>query len=482
MNDFTGILKSMPTVEEALANLQRTSASPLLVKLGTLFTNAGFELALVGGPVRDAFLGRETNDLDFTTSANPDQILSVLKGNVDAHWDIGRDFGTIGARIGDTTVEITTYRADQYDADSRKPHVVFGKDLNDDLFRRDFAVNAMALRLPEGVFVDPFNGLQDLLDGVIRTPGKPEDSFSDDPLRMMRAARFASQLGFQIHEDTFSAMKSMADRIEIVSAERIQVELSKLLLGANPREGLEALVDSGLAQIVIPELPALKLEIDEHHHHKDVYQHTLTVLEQAIDYEKDYGLEGDLVLRLAALMHDIGKPATRKLETGGGVTFYHHDVVGSKLAGKRLKELKFDNETIKAVSRLIELHLRFFGYSDQPWSDSAIRRYVRDADEQLLRLHALTRADVTTRNQKKSDRLAHAYDDLEKRIAILAEQEELNAIRPDLSGEEIMEILGITPGPEVGEAYRYLLELRLDEGPLSEEEAKSRLLAWWQSR
>jgi len=472
----------MPTVEEALANLQRTSASPLLVKLGTLFTNAGFELALVGGPVRDAFLGRETNDLDFTTSANPDQILSVLKGNVDAHWDIGRDFGTIGARIGDTTVEITTYRADQYDADSRKPHVVFGKDLNDDLFRRDFAVNAMALRLPEGVFVDPFNGLQDLLDGVIRTPGKPEDSFSDDPLRMMRAARFASQLGFQIHEDTFSAMKSMADRIEIVSAERIQVELSKLLLGANPREGLEALVDSGLAQIVIPELPALKLEIDEHHHHKDVYQHTLTVLEQAIDYEKDYGLEGDLVLRLAALMHDIGKPATRKLETGGGVTFYHHDVVGSKLAGKRLKELKFDNETIKAVSRLIELHLRFFGYSDQPWSDSAIRRYVRDADEQLLRLHALTRADVTTRNQKKSDRLAHAYDDLEKRIAILAEQEELNAIRPDLSGEEIMEILGITPGPEVGEAYRYLLELRLDEGPLSEEEAKSRLLAWWQSR
>jgi poly(A) polymerase len=482
MDDFTGILKFMPTVEEALANLQRTSESPLLVKLGTLFTNAGYELALVGGPVRDAFLGRETNDLDFATSADPDQILAVLKGNVDAHWDIGRDYGTIGARMGDTTVEITTYRADQYDDDSRKPNVVFGKDLNDDLFRRDFAINAMALRLPDGVFVDPFNGLQDLLDGVIRTPGKPEDSFSDDPLRMMRAARFASQLGFQIHEDTFSAMTAMAERIEIVSAERIQGELSKLLLGANPREGLEALVDSGLAQIVIPELPALKLEIDEHHHHKDVYQHTLTVVEQAVDYGEDYGLEDDLVLRLAALMHDIGKPATRKLEAGGAVTFYHHDVVGSKLATKRLRELKFDNDTIKAVSRLIELHLRFFGYSDQPWSDSAIRRYVRDADEQLLRLHALTRADVTTRNQKKSDRLAHAYDDLEKRIAILAEQEELNAIRPDLSGEEIMEILGLTPGPEVGEAYRYLLELRLDEGPLSEEEAKSRLLAWWQSR
>jgi len=472
----------MPTVQEALANLQRTTESPLLSKLGTLFTTAGFELSLVGGPVRDAFLGRVTNDLDFTTSANPDQILAVLKGNVDAHWDIGRDFGTIGARIGETTVEITTYRADQYDADSRKPHVAFGHDLNDDLFRRDFTVNAMALRLPEGVFVDPFNGLQDLVDGIIRTPGKPEDSFSDDPLRMMRAARFASQLGFLIEEETFRAMTAMADRINIISAERVQVELSKLLLGDNPREGLEALVDSGLAELVIPELPALKLEIDEHHHHKDVYQHTLTVVEQAIDYEKDYDLQNDLVLRLAALFHDIGKPSTRKLESGGGVTFYHHDVVGSKLATKRLKELKFDNDTIKAVSRLIELHLRFFGYSDQPWSDSAIRRYVRDADDQLLRLHALTRADVTTRNQRKADRLSHAYDDLEKRIAILQEEEELNAIRPDLSGEQIMELLNITPGPDVGAAYRFLMELRLDEGPLGEDIAKSRLLAWWQSR
>jgi poly(A) polymerase len=482
MRDITGILKSMPTVQEALANLQRTTESPLLVKLGTLFTASGFELSLVGGPVRDAFLGRETNDLDFTTSAMPDEILSVLKGHVDAHWDIGRDFGTIGARIGDTAVEITTYRADQYDADSRKPHVAFGKDLNDDLFRRDFTVNAMALRLPEGVFVDPFNGLQDLVDGIIRTPGKPEDSFSDDPLRMMRAARFASQLGFLIQDETFTAMKAMADRIQIISAERIQVELSKLLLGANPREGLEALVDSGLAELVIPELPALKLEIDEHHHHKDVYQHTLTVVEQAIDYEKDYQLHNDLVLRLAALFHDIGKPSTRKLESGGGVTFYHHDVVGAKLATKRLRELKFDNDTIKAVSRLIELHLRFFGYSDQPWSDSAIRRYVRDADEQLLRLHALTRADVTTRNQRKADRLSHAYDDLEERIAKLQEEEELNAIRPDLSGEQIMELLDITPGPDVGAAYRFLMELRLDEGPLGEDIAKSRLLAWWQSR
>jgi len=472
----------MRTVAEALANLQRTSDSPIFGKLGTLFQVKGYELALVGGPVRDAFLGRETNDLDFTTSANPDQIIEVLKGNVDAIWEIGKEFGTIGARIGDTHVEITTYRAESYDPESRKPVVSFGTDINDDLFRRDFTINAMALRLPEGVFVDPFNGLQDLLDGTIRTPGKPEDSFSDDPLRIMRAARFASQLGFLIEENTFLAMKAMASRIEIVSAERVQVELAKLLLGAQPREGIEALIDSGLAQIIFPELPALKLEIDEHHHHKDVYQHTLIVLEQAISYEKQYGLEGDLVLRLAALMHDIGKPNTRKLETGGGVTFYHHDVVGAKLAKVRLRELRFDNDTIKDVARLIELHLRFFGYSDQAWTDSAIRRYVRDADHLLTRLHVLTRADVTTRNQKKAERLAFAYDDLEHRIAELEKQEELNALRPDLSGEEIMEILGIKPGPEVGLAYKFLMELRLDEGALGPEEAKNRLLTWWASR
>ena len=472
----------MRTVAEALANLQRTSESPLLSKLGKLFQTAGYELALVGGPVRDAFLGRTTTDLDFTTSADPDQILQVLKGHVDAQWDVGREFGTIGARIGEDTVEITTYRADSYDSESRKPVVAFGNNLEDDLFRRDFTVNSMALRLPEGVFVDPFNGLSDLIDGVIKTPGKPEDSFSDDPLRIMRAARFASQLGFMVHEDTFRAMKAMADRIEIVSSERIQVEISKLILGANPREGLELLVDSGIAELVFPELPSLKLEVDEHHHHKDVYEHTLTVLEQAITYEKQYGLEQDLVLRLAALMHDIGKPFTRKLEIGGGVTFHHHDVVGAKLAIKRLKALKYDNDTIKAVARLIELHLRFFGYSDQAWGDSAIRRYVRDADDQLARLHVLTRADVTTRSQRKADRLSHAYDDLEQRIEQLSEEEQLNAIRPDLSGEQIMEILGLKPGPDVGKAYKFLLELRLDEGPSSYEDAKIRLLAWWQSR
>ncbi|MEN9961773.1 MAG: hypothetical protein RIS66_186 [Actinomycetota bacterium] len=472
----------MQTTTEALANLERITDSPLFVTLGRIFTEAGHELSLVGGPVRDAFLGRKSPDLDFTTSATPDETLAILKPHVDAHWDIGREFGTIGARMGDDTVEITTYRADKYDPESRKPHVAFGTDLNEDLFRRDFTVNSMALRLPEKIFVDPFQGLKDLLDGVLRTPGKPEDSFSDDPLRMMRGARFASQLGFEIEPATFEAMTAMADRINIISAERVQAEFVKLMLGKHPRLGLEALVDSGLAAHVLPELPALKLETDEHHHHKDVYEHTLTVVEQAIDYEKDYELEGDFILRFAALLHDCGKPATRRLEPGGGVSFYHHDLVGAKLAAKRMRALKFDNDSIKAVSRLIELHLRFFGYSDQAWTDSAIRRYVRDAGDQLLRLHALTRADVTTRNKRKADRLSHAYDDLEQRIVKIMEEEELNALRPDLSGEEIMAILDLKPSREVGQAYSFLMELRLEEGPLGPDEAKKRLLEWWQSR
>ena len=472
----------MQSVAEAIANLEKTFESSLFAELGERFRAAGHELSLVGGPVRDAFLGRRSPDLDFTTTATPDEILQLIKPMVDAHWDIGREFGTIGARIGDDHIEITTYRADKYDVDSRKPEVAFGKDLTEDLLRRDFTVNAMALRLPEKVFVDPFNGLRDLIDGVLRTPGKPEDSFSDDPLRMMRGARFVAQLEFEIEPETFEAMVSMAERIEIISAERIHDEFVKLMKGKNPRLGLEVLVDSGLAALVLPELPALKLEVDEHHHHKDVFEHTLTVVDQAIDYEKDYGLEGDFVLRFAALMHDIGKPATRKLEPGGGVSFYHHDLVGAKLAKKRMQALRFDNDTIKAVCLLIELHLRFFGYSDQAWTDSAIRRYVRDAGDQLLRLHALTRADVTTRNKRKADRLSHAYDDLEQRIAVIAEQEELNAMRPDLSGEDIMRILDLKPSRDVGEAYNYLLELRIEEGPLGPEEAEKRLLAWWSAR
>ena len=476
----------------ALKNLEQTVSGPLFVLLGEIFTAAGHELSLVGGPVRDAFLGKKSVDLDFTTSANPDETLAILKPHVDTHWDIGRAFGTIGGKFGAKydfeTVEITTYRADSYDHESRNPTVAFGKSLEDDLFRRDFTVNSMAIRLfgsktaANQQFVDPYKGLQDLADGILRTPGKPEDSFADDPLRMLRAARFASQLGFELEPATFEAIQAMAGRIEMISAERIQVEITKLMTGANPVAGLEVLVDSGLAAIVLPELPALKLEQDEHHHHKDVYQHTLTVVKQAIDYEKDYNLEGDFVLRFAALMHDIGKPSTRKIEPAGGVSFYHHDMVGSKLTIKRMRALKFDNDTIKSVARLVELHLRFFGYSDQAWTDSAIRRYVRDADDQLLRLHALTRADVTTRNQRKADRLSHAYDDLEKRIGVIGEQEELNALRPDLSGEEIMRILDLKPSREVGAAYDFLMELRLEEGPIGPEAAEKRLLAWWQAR
>ena len=472
----------MQDVALALENLQRNTSNPLLDRLGALFEAAGFELALVGGPVRDAILGRVAPDLDFTTSANPDQTLKLLKPIASATWDIGREFGTIAAQIGDEKVEITSYRADSYDKTTRKPTVEFGDNLEDDLVRRDFTVNAMALRLPSRTFVDPHSGLRDLLLQTLKTPSKPEISFSDDPLRMMRAARFTAQLGFEIEPETFDAMRSMADRIKIISAERVRDELSKLLLAKDPRPGLEILVDSGIAELVIPELPALKLEADEHHHHKDVYQHTLTVVAQAIDYEKDYGLHQDLVLRLAALFHDIGKPATKRLEPGGAVSFYHHDVVGAKLAKKRLQELKFDNDTIKAVARLVELHLRFFGYSDQQWSDSAVRRYVRDAEDQLLRLHALTRADVTTRNKRKADRLAHAYDDLEQRIALLREQEQLDSMRPELDGQQIMEILDIKPGREVGEAYAFLLEIRLDEGTIGPEEAKKRLLSWWAAR
>ncbi|MBT5088921.1 MAG: CCA tRNA nucleotidyltransferase [Micrococcales bacterium] len=472
----------MQAVADALKNLSDNTNNPLFDVLGDAFDAAGEELSLVGGPVRDAILGRVALDLDFTTSADPDKILKILKPLASATWDVGREFGTIAAQIGDHKIEITSYRADSYDKDSRKPTVEFGDNLEDDLRRRDFTVNAMALRLPSKTFVDPHQGLRDLMLETLRTPAAPEISFSDDPLRMMRAARFTSQLGFELDPAAFAAMRDMASRIEIISAERVRDELSKLLISKNPQPGLELLVESGIAELVLPELPALRLEVDEHHHHKDVYQHSLTVVAQAISLEPQYGFDRDLTLRLAALLHDIGKPATRKLEQGGSVTFHHHDVVGAKLAKKRLTALRFDNDTIKAVCRLIELHLRFFGYSDQQWSDSAVRRYVRDADDQLKRLHILTRADVTTRNQRKADRLAHAYDDLEARIKVLAEQEQLDAMRPDLDGEEIMQLLGIKPGREVGQAYNFLLELRLDEGAVGKDEAKKRLLEWWPNR
>jgi poly(A) polymerase len=468
----------------AVAELVRFA--PVALDLGRRFSEAGHQLALVGGPVRDAFLGRlvtegET-DLDLTTDARPEQTLALLAGWADAHWDIGRDYGTIGARRGDVVVEVTTYRAETYDPASRKPGVTYGDTLEGDLSRRDFTVNAMAVDLPSRRFVDPFGGLTDLAAGVLRTPGSPEQSFGDDPLRMMRAARFASQLRLSVAPEVLAAMAAMAERITIVSPERVRAELEKLLLGAAPRVGLEHLVATGLADHVLPELPALRLEVDEHHRHKDVYEHSLTVLDQAIALETgpDGTVPGpDLVLRLAALLHDVGKPATRRFEPAGGVSFHHHEVVGAKMTARRMKALRFDSATTKAVARLVELHLRFHGYGEGAWTDSAVRRYVTDAGPLLERLHRLTRADCTTRNRRKAARLSGAYDDLQERIERLLEQEELAAVRPDLDGQQIMAVLGISPGPVVGRAYRHLLERRLDRGPVPEEVARAELLAWW---
>ncbi|GAA3699879.1 CCA tRNA nucleotidyltransferase [Arthrobacter ginkgonis] len=455
---------------------------PVVLEIGRLFAAAGHELSLVGGPVRDLFVGRVSPDLDFTTDANPDQTLDVVAGWADATWEVGRDFGTIALRKGQETIEVTTYRAEAYDPDSRKPIVAFGTSLNDDLYRRDFTMNAMALRLPSLELVDPYGGAADLEAGIVRTPGTPASSFSDDPLRMMRAARFASQLKMGVAPEVRQAMADMAERITIISAERVRDELVKLINGTDPRAGIDLLVDSGLADRVLPEVAALKLEVDEHHRHKDVYQHSLQVLEQAAELEtgQDGPVPGpDFVLRFAALMHDAGKPATRRFEPSGAVSFRHHDVVGSKLVKKRMRELRFDNDTIKNVARLVELHMRFYGYGEAGWTDSAVRRYVTDAGPLLQRLHRLTRSDVTTRNRRKAERLAFAYDDLEQRIEELLAKEQLDSVRPDLDGQAIMAILGLRPGPVVGRAYKHLLELRLDNGPMGAEAAEAELRAWW---
>ena len=452
---------------------------PLVAELGEAFAQAGHDLYLVGGSVRDALMGRLGHDLDFTTDARPDDTEAILRQHTHATWDIGRAFGTIGAQIDDWVVEVTTYRADAYHPDSRKPEIVYGETLKEDLIRRDFTVNAMALHAATRTFSDPYAGLTDIVSGILRTPFPPERSFSDDPLRMMRAARFTSQLGFTVTNEVRAAMTDMASRIEIISAERVRDELSKTLLTDHPREGLDLLVTTRIADYVLPELPALRLERDEHHRHKDVYEHSLTVLDQSIDLEKRRGHDPDLTGRLAALLHDIGKPSTRKFEPGGKVSFHHHDIVGAKMARKRLKALIYPSQVVKEVSKLVELHLRFHGYGDQGWTDSAVRRYVRDAGDQLERLHILTRSDCTTRNRRKAERLEFAYDDLEARIANLTAKEELAAIRPDLDGQQIMATLGIKPGPEVGKAYKFLLNLRLDEGPHTPDEAKNALLAWW---
>ena len=466
-----------------LAIRSLVTKAPLASSLAEAFKAKGFQLALVGGPVRDALLGRLGNDLDFTTDAHPHETKKILKAWADNVWDTGIVFGTVAAKRGETTVEVTTYRTEKYEEDSRKPDVEFGLTIEGDLSRRDFTVNAMALELTtkEPKIIDPFGGIDDLAKKILRTPASAQQSFTDDPLRMMRAARFASQLNFEIHPDVLHAMQTMTSRISIISAERIRDEFVKLLMSDNPRIGITILVDTGLATLVLPEIPKLRLEIDEHHHHKDVYEHSITVLEQAISHEDRLG-GPNLVIRLAALLHDIGKPKTRNLIDGGGVSFHHHEVVGARLSKTRLKALRFDNETIDAVETLIALHLRFHGYGDGEWTDSAVRRYVRDAGELLVHLHVLTRADCTTRNAKKAERLARIYDGLEARIAKLETEEELSKIRPDLDGAQVMQLLDLRPSADVGKALDFLMELRMERGPLGQERATEELLQWWKAR
>jgi poly(A) polymerase len=472
--------KLPPQQRKAVVSLL-SAMSPAADELGVLFARHGHELALVGGPVRDVFLGRRHGDLDLTTDADPARVLEIVSGWADQVWTIGIEFGTVGMRKGREILEITTYRTERYEQTSRKPEVRYGRSLVDDLYRRDFTVNAMAARLPGYEFVDPFSGLRDLRGKVLRTPGRPEASLSDDPLRIMRAARFAAELGFTVSPELRAAMTELAPRLAIVSAERVSAELSKLVLAplpGGPRRGIALLADTGVAGQVLPEVPKLRLEQDEHYRHKDVYLHSLTVLDQAIELEARYDLGRDLVLRLAALLHDIGKPKTRTRLPGGKVAFHHHEVKGAHLARARLTALRFSREVVEDVSRLVELHLRFHGYGSGEWTDSAVRRYVTDAGPLLTRLHALTRADCTTRNAAKAQRLARAYDSLEERIAELAAREELASIRPDLDGHEVMRILGIGPGPLVGQALEHLRDLRLEHGPLGQERAAQELLAW----
>jgi poly(A) polymerase len=451
---------------------------PAVAGIGALFARHGYELALVGGPVRDVFLGERPADFDLTTDATPDQVLKITRGWADKTWTIGIAFGTVGLRKGSDHFEVTTYRSEQYDRTSRRPDVRYGTSLEDDLSRRDFTVNAMAARLPGYEFTDPFGGFDALREKVLRTPGAPERSFGDDPLRILRAARFAAKLGFAVAPEVRAAMTEQADRLEIVSAERITAELTKLMLTADPARGVDVLVQTGVAEQVLPEVSRLRMEADEHHRHKDVYQHSLTVLRQAIELEPRYGLDGDLIVRLAALLHDIGKPQTRDLLPDGRVAFHLHEVVGAKMAKRRLTALRFPTEVVRDVSRLVELHLRFHGYGEGAWTDSAVRRYVRDAGPLLSRLHVLTRADCTTRNRAKAARLTRAYDQLEDRIAELSVQEELGKFRPELDGDEIMRVLGVPPGPVVGKAWAFLLELRMAEGEVGRERVVQELLRW----
>ncbi len=472
----------VPDTAEARRNavVELLKVAPVADDLARRFADAGRALYLVGGSVRDALLGRLSGDLDFTTDARPGEVRDLLDGWAETVWDTGIEFGTLGAYRHGTTVEVTTFRADSYDRVGRNPEVVFGDDITGDLLRRDFTVNAMALELAGREFVDPHDGISALVDRSLDTPATPQESFADDPLRMLRAARFVAQLGFRPADRVVEALREMAPEIERVTPERVQAELSKLLCGAYARDGVELLVDSGLADAVLPELPAMRLEIDEHHQHKDVYRHSLVVLDQAIDLERaaDPDAEPDPTLRMAALLHDIGKPATRRFEPGGGVSFHHHEVVGAKMTRKRLRALRYSKEFVSDVSDLVFLHLRFHGYGEGQWTDSAVRRYVTDAGHLLPRLHKLVRADCTTRNRRKANALQRSYDDLEARIARIAAEEDLAKVRPDLDGNEIMRLLDVPPGPLVGQAWRHLKEVRLDRGQLDRGEAVDELYRW----
>ena len=457
----------------AVAELLRVS--PVADELGRRFARAGHELHLVGGSVRDALLGRLGEDLDFCTDAHPDETIRILKGWAESIWETGREFGTIGAQRDGLQLEITTFRAEAYDQVTRHPVVEYGTNLIDDLKRRDFTINAMAVSLPEHRFTDPYGGLDDLAAKVIRTPGTPRESFGDDPLRMLRAARFAAQLRFRVHPDAHAAMTHMAADLDRISAERVRDEFTKLLCGADPVTGLRLLVDTGLADRFLPELTGLKLTIDEHAQHKDVYEHTLTVVSNAVSMEED---GCDFILRMAALMHDVGKPATKAVGPDGRVSFHHHEVVGARLTKARMKALRYPKDVTAQVVKLVALHLRFYGYGRGEWTDSAVRRYVADAGDLLPRLHKLTRSDCTTRNRRKAAALAADYDALEERIARIAAEEDLARVRPDLDGNAIMERHGVPPGPLVGKAWQYLKELRLERGPLDRDEAEAELLRW----
>lgn len=442
--------------------------------LAERYEAAGHRLYLVGGIVRDLVLGRVKDgfDLDLTTDARPDETLALLDGWADAVWEQGRAFGTIGARKGGQSYEVTTHRAEAYRADSRKPHVTYADDIEIDLSRRDFTVNAMALRLPDPELIDPYGGVADLAAGRLRTPLGPDVSFSDDPLRMLRAARFVAAYGLDPAPDVAEAARAMGDRLEIVSVERIRDELSKLLVVDDPTPGLWFLVDTSLADGFLPELSAMRLEQDPIHRHKDVLAHTIAVTAKT---------RPDLRVRLAALLHDVGKPKTRSIGSRG-VSFHHHEVVGARMARERMRALRYPNDVVDDVSRLVFLHLRFHGYRDDVWTDAAVRRYARDAGPLLDDLNELTRCDCTTRNERKARMLAARMDALEERIAELREREELASLRPDIDGNRVMELLGVPPGRVVGEALDMLLEARLDEGPLGEEEAERRLRAWWAAR